>query len=898
MSRTGWRVRWVSALAASVAFEILLVWRPWSGRPMAVVDQLVLGAGATVASLSSYARGRRESGRQRTGWLWLSVAFALFAASEVAFAVQSAVLDSVQPTGASPPDALAALSVPFAVVGLLRLSGTPSVTGRVVTFLDGAIVALACLFIGWVALLGPTYRSANGWLDTAVSLFYVGASVALAVIALLMAMRWAGDLLSIGLVASGFVVLSASTAAYALSSVRGTYVAGDKRIDLWLLVPFLLIALGAARPSAGERPHATLRNRWLLSLLVPYGAVLGVLLTGAVVLLQGHRFDAFEQATGALVEVLLLGRLLVTLLDNRTFALYLEQRVAERSEAVRQSEARMRTLLRHSSDVIALVDSEGALTYASPATATVLGYSPTAVVGQQITGFVHGGDRAAAERVLSSVARDRRTQVTLACRFRCADGSWRPMEATVSPLPGEGEKTGLVLNIRDVSERAALQRELHRQALHDPLTSLPNRTLLTERVQHALDRAGRTDETLAVLYVDLDHFKRVNDTAGHAAGDAVLVQVADRLRRCLRPSDTAARIGGDEFAVLLENTDRAEAEHIARRVVEALEPRYLVAQQAHTVTASVGVTVCARGDCTGDVLLRDADVAMYQAKAEGRGRFVVFHAQMRDRLVEQGALEEGLVQALEQGGLAVVYQPVVDLETNEVTGVEALARWPGGQGGAVPPALFIPLAEERGLIHQVDLWVLRECCRQVVDWQRRFPRHAGLRANVNLSAVELRNPHLAREVEAVLDETGLAPSGLTLEVTETAVLLDPGAAAEVLAGLRELGVSVSLDDFGTGFSSLVTLQSLPVDEIKVDGSFVRALAEEPAARQVVKAIVSLAAALGLRTVAEGVETREQLDWLQSLRCDAAQGFLLAPPMPPAELEVLFARGLPSYVEVN
>jgi PAS domain S-box-containing protein len=508
---TSWRVRWVSTLLACVAFETLLVWRPWAARPMAVVDQLVLAAGASVAALSSRARGRREHGRQRSGWLWLAAAFALFAASEAAFALQSALLADVQPAGTSPPDALAALSVPFAGVGLVRLSGRPSVTGRLVTVLDGAIVALACLFIGWVALLGPTYRSADGWLDTAVSLFYVAASVALAVIALLMAMRWAGDLLSVGLVASGFVVLSGSTAAYALSSVRGTYVAGDRRIDLWLLVPFLLIALGAARPNGGERAHVTLRNRWLLSLLVPYGAVLGVLLTGAVVLLNGHRFDAFEQGTGALVEVLLLVRLLVTLLDNRVFALDLEQRVAERSEAVRQSEARMRTLLRHSSDIIALVDSDGTVTYASPATSTVLGYIPSAVLGQQITSFVHGGDRAAAEQVLSSVARDRRTQVTLACRFRCADGSWRPMEATVSPLPGEGEKTGLVLNIRDMSERAALQRELHRQALHDPLTSLPNRTLLTERVQHALDRAGRTQETLAVLYVDLDHFKRVND---------------------------------------------------------------------------------------------------------------------------------------------------------------------------------------------------------------------------------------------------------------------------------------------------------------------------------------------------------------------------------------------------
>jgi predicted signal transduction protein with EAL and GGDEF domain len=350
--------------------------------------------------------------------------------------------------------------------------------------------------------------------------------------------------------------------------------------------------------------------------------------------------------------------------------------------------------------------------------------------------------------------------------------------------------------------------------------------------------------------------------------------------------------------VLLENTDRAEAEQVARRVVEALEPRYVVAQQTHTVTASVGVTLCALGDCTSEGLLRDADVAMYQAKAEGRDRVVVFHEQMRERLVEQGALEEGLVKALEEGGLAVVYQPVVDLETNEVTGVEALARWPGGQGGSVPPALFIPLAEERGLIHHVDLWVLRECCRQVVDWQHRFPRHTALRANVNLSAVELRNPQLALEVMAVLDDTGLVPARLTLEITETAVLHDPGAAAEVLAGVRERGVAVSLDDFGTGFSSLVTLQNLPVDEIKVDGSFVRALADEPAARQVVKAIVSLAAALGLRTVAEGVETREQLDWLRTLGCSAAQGFLLAPPMTPAELEVLFARGLPSFVQVG
>jgi diguanylate cyclase (GGDEF)-like protein/PAS domain S-box-containing protein len=880
-------------LAASVAFESFLLVRPFGDRLIGVVDNLVLALGGGVAAWACRRRAQAEHGVPRSGWSWLGRACAVFAISEAGFAAEYAWRTSTPQPGESYVDVLTVLVIPFAMVGLVRLAGSPSVTGRLLSVLDGLVLGLSGLFVGWAAVLAPTYRDTEaGTLAQAAMLVFLAGSLAVFALVLVLAMRWQGDRGTLVLLVVGFGWLTATQVAYGEVSIRGTYRTGHPLLDIGWFGPFLLIALAARRPAVAEQ-HEAWRRRWLLSLLVPYAAFVLVAATSFVLLLRDEPFDLLLQATVAAVALLLLTRLLITLLENRALTVDLEQRVDERSREVRRSEERLQSVLRYSSDVIALADHDGTLTYVSPATSAVLGCAPEAVRGRAFLDLVHVADRTTAEHALRSAADGPQAATTLSCRLSSDGNDWRPVEATVSASP-----EGLVLNLRDVSERAALLDEMRRLALHDSLTSLPNRRLLHERVRHALDRAARSGEEVSLLYVDLDHFKRVNDTAGHAVGDEVLVQVADRLRSCLRPADTAARLGGDEFAVLLEGTAAEEAEEVAHRLVEALSPGYDVTGQTVTVSASVGVRTCVGGGASSDVLLRDADVAMYQAKADGRGRAVVFRQQMQDHLVAQMELERGLRKALAEEELTLVYQPIVDLWSGEVLGVEALVRWSTGEGGAVPPVLFIPLAEELGLIQELDRWVLRRACRQVCQWQHRFPRHVGLRANVNLSALELHEAGLVDDVRQVLAETGLPPQCLTLEITEAAVLPDPAGSASVLAGLRQLGVSVSLDDFGTGSTSLATLRAFPLDEIKIDRMFVEALEDDPAQRGLVQAIVSLAAALNLRTVAEAVETSDQLHMLQAMHCGSAQGHLLAAPMAPDDVAVLFARGLPALGAVR
>jgi diguanylate cyclase (GGDEF)-like protein len=471
------------------------------------------------------------------------------------------------------------------------------------------------------------------------------------------------------------------------------------------------------------------------------------------------------------------------------------------------------------------------------------------------------------------------------------DQRWCHVEASVTVPAEDPDIIGPVLNIRDVTERASLQDELRIQATYDPLTALGNRRLFHERLRHALELQGRSNEPLSVLFIDLDHFKRINDTAGHAVGDEVLVQVADRLRTCLRPADTAARLGGDEFAVLLEGTSAAQALQVAERVLTALEPPYRLSDRSLTVTASVGVTTADGGTRSGDALLRDADVAMYQAKAQGRDRFAVFEPAMHTELVEQMALEAELREALGRHQLHLQFQPILDLRHGTVTGVEAFLRWRSGEDNDVPAAMFIPLAEERGIIQQLDAWVLLSACRQVRHWQQRFPDHRALRLSVNLSAVDLRVPGLPDQVEAVLRSTGLPPESLMLEITETAVLPDATTVSRVLHELREVGVGIALDDFGTGYASLSALRALPLDEIKVDRSFVAGIDHGPSGRRLAGAIISMAQALDLDTVAEAVETPNQLAWLRKMRCGAGQGHLFSPPLEAGDLTRVLTDGL-------
>jgi diguanylate cyclase (GGDEF)-like protein len=442
--------------------------------------------------------------------------------------------------------------------------------------------------------------------------------------------------------------------------------------------------------------------------------------------------------------------------------------------------------------------------------------------------------------------------------------------------------------VQDVTERKRQEARIEHLAYHDALTGLPNRAMLMDRLARTLAHAQRARQQVAVVFLDLDRFKLVNDTLGHHVGDQLLQEVARRLREALRDDDTVARVGGDEFQVVLGNVAGAsDAARVAEKLMLVLsEPFVLEGQELH-VTASLGVSLFPRDGASGELLLKYADTALYEAKGEGRNAYRFFSAEMNVQAHGRLQLENDLRRAVERDELVLHYQPQLDLATGEVSAVEALVRWRHPRRGLVPPNAFIPMAEETGLVLGIGEWVLAEACRQVGAWQR---AGVGLpRVAVNISARQLQRPGLDGAVRRALAASGLAPQALELEITESSVMLDPQHARAVLQSLRDLGVQLSIDDFGTGYSSLAYLKRLPLDRLKIDRSFIHGFPADGDDAAIVETIIVMTHKLGLRVIAEGVETLEQRLQLERQGCDEMQGFLLAHPVPADELPALLVR---------
>jgi diguanylate cyclase (GGDEF)-like protein len=422
------------------------------------------------------------------------------------------------------------------------------------------------------------------------------------------------------------------------------------------------------------------------------------------------------------------------------------------------------------------------------------------------------------------------------------------------------------------------QDGLAHRVLHDPLTDLPNRTLFLDRLALALARLRRNQASVAVHFIDLDNFKVVNDSLGHGAGDTLLVELATRLRSAIRPSDTIARFGGDEFVVLCEDiSDARGAVAVGQRIVDAASVPFMLAGREMFVSASVGVALALDGDSTPETLLRDADVAMYRAKERGRGRVEVFDEALRARIMERLDLENGLRRALQRDELRVYYQPEMSMSQDRMVAVEALVRWEHPERGLLEPADFIPLAEDTGMIVAIGEWVLREACRQVAEWRA---AGADIDVAVNVSARQLTQPDIVEVVRSALDDSGLPAASLCLEITESAVMRDPEATLATLTLVKELGVKVALDDFGVGFSSLAQLKEmLPLHALKVDRSFISGLDHDERNSAIVAAVVMMATTLGLTAIAEGVETEAQVMQARALGCDVSQGYFFTRPEP-------------------
>jgi diguanylate cyclase (GGDEF)-like protein len=480
-------------------------------------------------------------------------------------------------------------------------------------------------------------------------------------------------------------------------------------------------------------------------------------------------------------------------------------------------------------------------------------------------------------------------------RLARSDGSWRHLEAIGKNLLDDPAVAGIVLTARDRTERHEAEQRLAHRALHDPLTELPNRTLFFDRLEQALYRASRSPGSVAVMFIDVDRFKVINDSLGHEAGDEVIRAVAALLESSVRPGDTVARFGGDEFVVCCEEVaDAASARAIAERFAQRLQRPFGIAGREFAVTLSIGIALTGHHrDARADDLLRLADAAMYRVKERGGDGFeVATGTELDPDILDQLDLEGGLRRAIENEGLRVHYQPEIDLTTGAVVGFEALLRWEDPHRGSVPPMRFIPLAEQTGLIVPLGRWVLEAACRQVAEWQaRQGPDDAPLWVSVNLSGRQLAEPDVADHVASALAASGLDGGSLWLEITETVLMTDVDAATRTLEALRALGVHIAVDDFGTGWSSLLYLKRFPVEALKIDRSFVDGLGRDRDDTSIVAAVVSLAHSLGLLAVAEGVETEEQLDGLRALDCDLGQGFRWARPMTPDQVTAWLA-GLP------
>ncbi|HYI62672.1 MAG TPA: EAL domain-containing protein [Acidimicrobiales bacterium] len=771
-------------------------------------------------------------------------------------------------------------------LGLALLARTPEPTAARDPFgpLDAAIFSVGAALLTWTFLVDPLLE---GPPLSRVDLAWASSQPVMATVLLVLGLRLlfgtATRSPTVVLALAGAVVLLGVESARQMVEVDGGS-PDAVAVQLGFVAAYALLGAAALDPSARDRlappsPAAQL-HRWRIVVLVVTALVPPVILLAQVLGAANPQRDDVVAATAATVAVfaLALGRLslLVGSVQTRT---------------VQEGEDRFEALVEYSTDVISVVDSEGMIQYVSPAFRTALGRDPEGHVGTALRRIAHPDEVATlTTHLFQAASRPRHSTSRFETRLIAADGTIREFEVVAANLVGDDVVDGLALTMRDITDRKTLAAELSHQAFHDSLTGLANRALFADRVDHALHRRRREPQcSVAVLFVDLDDFKAVNDGLGHGAGDALLRAVGQRIVRCLRAGDTAARLGGDEFAVLLEDdTIDGQSTTIANRILDALRVPVPVGDMELGVVASIGVAV-AMGDASTVGLLRDADIAMYEAKRAGKGRVCVFDPAMRDSASDRLALQTDLSVALENDQLRVVYQPIVDLVTGLVGGAEALVRWRHPDRGEIPPDSFIPVAEQTGLVVPIGEWVLHQACRQAAV--------SGSTVGVNVSGVQFAAPGFLDSVSVALAQSGLPPRGLTVEITETALMADTEATAHLLDQLRALGVRIAIDDFGTGYCSLAYLQRFAVDVVKIDRAFVAELDGASKGDRLAKTILQMAESLDVTTVvAEGIETEEQLVRLQEMGCRKGQGFLLSRPLELEEYQLLLRDHLPEVGE--
>jgi diguanylate cyclase (GGDEF)-like protein/PAS domain S-box-containing protein len=654
-------------------------------------------------------------------------------------------------------------------------------------------------------------------------------------------------------------------------------------IDGAYLVCYVLLIAGAElyyrrpvpRAVSGAAPKP--RNQPISPL--PYLAVA----TTYALLLYGVLEPWTDPVSGIAV-----GALLVTFLVVVRQLLAVRENVRLLAEtAVRQNEARFRSLVQHSSDVIIVTRANGTMRFVSPSASRVFGYDPSEMVGRPLVTLLHPDDRDRAATLFEHTACTPGVTGPVEWRFRQPDGSWLHAEILATNLTGDPSVKGIVLNTRDVSERKRLEEQLTHQAFHDPLTGLANRALFRDRVSHALALAQRQTHPITVLFLDLDDFKKVNDSLGHAEGDRLLIAAAERFLSCARAADTVARLGGDEFAILIERATEPDVRsELLDRLATAMGHPFTLSGNQVQVTASIGVATATPGD-TADDLLRNADVAMYAAKRRGKGRSETYESRMYADVRHRLEMEAALRTAIDREELTLHYQPIVNLVTGAMDGVEALVRWEHQTYGHLLPQHFIPLAEETGLIVKLGRWVLDEACRQVQTWRSSYPQNP-LSVSINISSRQLQGPNIADMLADALVRSGVDPSAVILEITESVLMQQTDSVLERLQTLKKFGVRLAIDDFGTGYSSLSYLQRFPIDILKIAKPFVEEVALGAERAALARAIIGLSDTLKLQTVAEGIEMAEQRAALIGLGCTLGQGHHFSRALPAEGIDRLLA----------
>ena len=571
-----------------------------------------------------------------------------------------------------------------------------------------------------------------------------------------------------------------------------------------------------------------------------------------------------------------------------------EESRAEDAEALFEEKERAQVTLNSIGDAVVSTNFWGRVTFLNVVAERMTGWSLAQAQGRAVDDVFRLVDVATRRPIASPTARaiieNRTVGVGADCMLIRDGGAEMAVETSAAPIHDrQGGVIGAVMVAHDVTVARALSQKLARLALHDSLTDVPNRTLLSDRLDQAMMRAGRAGGTVAVLYIDLDRFKQINDSLGHAVGDELLRAVARRLQACVRSSDTVSRQGGDEFLILLaEVVQPQDAAVCAEKIIAALEAPHRIAGHELRISASIGIAIFPGDAADAEMLMRNADFAMYQAKYSGRNNYQFFKPDMNANAAERQSVELDLRQAIARQEFVLNYQPKVNLQNGAVVGVEALIRWHRPHRGIVPPARFIPIAEESGLILPIGRWALDSACRQARSW-----RDQGLSPvpiAINVSAVELRGKDFLNNVRQILEQNRLEPQFLEIELTETFMMQDWKSTAEILRALKDLGVRIALDDFGTGYSSLSFMRRFPIDALKIDQSFVRDMTSDSDDASIVSAVIDMGRSLNMRVVAEGIQTRDQLEFLRERRCPEGQGFYFGPPVPAADLSELLNAG--------